>query len=152
MLVNGRCEHRWHLSPFCQGLSALSIWAGVWMDVPFRVDTGADATFLDYSCIAHLGVDVSSLPIKDDAGGVAGTLSYYEFPAQLRLEGETSKAKIFSGNIGILEETLTPAEQAELLAFVQQVEQRDVIRAEVLVQLAKKRGATVSNFLQEIRV
>ena len=50
------------------------------------------------------------------------------------------------------EETLTPAEQAELLAFVQQVEQRDVIRAEALVQLAKKRGTTVSNFLKEIRV
>ncbi|TEU15445.1 MAG: hypothetical protein E3J21_13180 [Anaerolineales bacterium] len=49
------------------------------------------------------------------------------------------------------EETLTPAEQAELLTFVQQVEQRDVVRAEALVQLAKKRGTTVSNFLQEIR-
>jgi predicted GNAT superfamily acetyltransferase len=50
------------------------------------------------------------------------------------------------------EETLTPAERAELLAFVQQVEQRDVVRAEALVQLAKKRGTTVSDFLQEIRV
>jgi len=49
-------------------------------------------------------------------------------------------------------ETLTPAEQAELLAFVQQVEQRDVIRVEALARLAKKRGKTVSNFLQEIRV
>ena len=45
------------------------------------------------------------------------------------------------------EETLTPAEQAELLAFVQQVEQRDVLRAEALVQLAKKRGTTVSELM-----
>ena len=48
------------------------------------------------------------------------------------------------------EETLTPAEQAELLAFVQQVEQRDVIRAEALVQLAKKRGATVSELMHTL--
>ena len=76
--------------------------SGVWIDVPFLVDSGADATFLDHSCIAYLEIDVSSLPIKDNAGGVAGTLSYYEFPAQLRLEGEANEAKIFSGNIGIL--------------------------------------------------
>ena len=76
--------------------------SGVWIHVPFLVDTGADATFLDYSCIAYLGIDVSSLPLKDDAGGVAGTLAYYDFPAQLRLEGEPNEAKIFSGNIGIL--------------------------------------------------
>jgi len=76
--------------------------SGVWIDVPFLVDSGADATFLDHSCIAYLGIDVSSLPVKDDAGGVAGTLSYYEFPTQLRLEGEANETKIFSGNIGIL--------------------------------------------------
>jgi predicted transcriptional regulator len=48
------------------------------------------------------------------------------------------------------EETLTPAEQAELLAFVQQVEQRDVVRAEALVQLAKKRGTTVSELMHTL--
>jgi predicted transcriptional regulator len=48
------------------------------------------------------------------------------------------------------EETLTPAEQAELLTFVQQVEQRDVIRAEALVQLAKKRGTTVSELMHTL--
>jgi hypothetical protein len=76
--------------------------AGVWLDVPFLIDTGADATFLDHGCIEYLGIDVSSLPIKDDAGGVAGTLSYYEFSTQLRLEGETDEARIFAGHIGIL--------------------------------------------------
>ena len=48
------------------------------------------------------------------------------------------------------EETLTPAEQAELLAFVQQVERRDIIRAEALVQMAKKRGATVSELMHTL--
>jgi alkylhydroperoxidase/carboxymuconolactone decarboxylase family protein YurZ len=48
------------------------------------------------------------------------------------------------------EETLTPVEQAELLAFVQQVEQRDVARAEALVQLAKKRGTTVSELMHTL--
>jgi alkylhydroperoxidase/carboxymuconolactone decarboxylase family protein YurZ len=47
-------------------------------------------------------------------------------------------------------ETLTPVEQAELLAFVQQVEQRDVARAEALVQLAKKRGTTVSELMHTL--
>jgi len=76
--------------------------SGAWVDVPFLVDSGADATFLDHSCLAYLGIDVSSLPVKDDAGGVAGSLSYYEFPARLRMEGESNEAKVFSGNIGIL--------------------------------------------------
>lgn len=48
------------------------------------------------------------------------------------------------------EEALTPVEQAELLAFVQQVEQRDVARAEALVQLAKKRGTTVSELMHTL--
>jgi len=36
--------------------------------------------------------------------------------------------------------TLTPAEHAELLTFVQRVERNDVAKAEALVHLAKKRG------------
>lgn len=76
--------------------------SGMWIDVPFLVDSGADATFLDHSCINYLGIDISSLSVKDDAGGVAGPLSYYEFPTQLRLEGEAREAKTFSGNVGIL--------------------------------------------------
>jgi len=48
------------------------------------------------------------------------------------------------------EETLTPVEQAELLAFVQQVEQRDVARAEALVRLAKKRDTTVSELMHTL--
>jgi hypothetical protein len=37
---------------------------------------------------------------------------------------------------------LTPAEHAELLQFVQRVEQADLRRVEALVELAKKRGVS----------
>lgn len=46
--------------------------------------------------------------------------------------------------------TLTPAEQAELLSFVQQIERQDLARAEALVSLARQRGVTVSTLLQEL--
>lgn len=76
--------------------------SGAWIGIPFLVNSGADATFLDYSCVDYLGIDVSSLPIRDDAGGVSSQLSYYELSVQLRLEGEAGAAKVFSGSIGIL--------------------------------------------------
>ncbi|MCZ7571036.1 MAG: hypothetical protein M5U01_21020 [Ardenticatenaceae bacterium] len=48
------------------------------------------------------------------------------------------------------EGTLTPEEHAELLAFVQQVEQQDVARTQALVDLAKKRGITVSKLMRSL--
>jgi hypothetical protein len=68
MIVRGRYvnisgSHR----PFV-ALSVLSP-SGAWIGIPFLVDSGADATFLDYSCVDYLGIDVSSLPIRDDVGG-----------------------------------------------------------------------------------
>jgi hypothetical protein len=45
---------------------------------------------------------------------------------------------------------LTPAEQAELLSFVQQVESHDLARVEAIVTLAHKRGTTVSALMQEL--
>jgi len=45
---------------------------------------------------------------------------------------------------------LSPAEQAELLAFVQQVERQDLARAEALVRLAQKRQMTVSTLLSDL--
>jgi len=46
--------------------------------------------------------------------------------------------------------TLSPAEQAELLALVQQVERQDLARAEALVRLAQKRQTTVSSVLRDL--
>jgi hypothetical protein len=48
------------------------------------------------------------------------------------------------------EGALTPAEQTELLSFVQQVESRNLARAEALVTLARKRGTTVSALMSEL--
>ncbi len=48
------------------------------------------------------------------------------------------------------EGTLSPAEQAELLAFVQRVERQDLARAEALVRLAQKRQTTVSALLRDL--
>ncbi len=48
------------------------------------------------------------------------------------------------------EGALTPAEQAELLSFVQQVESRDLARVEALCALARKRGTTVSALMREL--
>jgi hypothetical protein len=42
---------------------------------------------------------------------------------------------------------LTVSKQAELLQFVQQVEQRDLQRTEALIELAQKRGISVSALL-----
>jgi len=48
------------------------------------------------------------------------------------------------------EGTLTSAEHAELLAFVQKVERQDVARAQALVDLAKKREVTVSELMTDL--
>jgi transposase len=46
--------------------------------------------------------------------------------------------------------SLTPAEQAELLGFVQQVERQDLARVEALVNLARRRGVTVSTLMRKL--
>jgi hypothetical protein len=63
--------------------------------------------------------------------------------AQERLDALRQKSR---------EGALTPAEQAELLSFVQQVESRDLARAEALVTLARKRGTTVSALMSELNL
>lgn len=45
---------------------------------------------------------------------------------------------------------LTVSEQAELLQFVQQVEGYDLQRTEALIELAQKRGVSVSTLLTEL--
>ena len=44
---------------------------------------------------------------------------------------------------------LKPAEEAELLTFVQQVERQDYLRTEALVRLAQKRGVSFQSLLKE---
>ncbi len=45
---------------------------------------------------------------------------------------------------------LTPPEQAELLQFAQQVEEQDLRRVEALVNLAQKRGVTVTALMHDL--
>lgn len=49
-------------------------------------------------------------------------------------------------------ETITEQERTELLRLVEMAETADVIRAEALLALAKKRHATVSELLDELRL
>jgi len=99
MIVNGRYVSIDGIyCPFVK-VSVLSP-LGMWIDIPFLIDTGADATFLDHSCINYLGIDVSSLPVKDDAGGVTGVLSYYEFSLGCAWKGRQTKRKSFPVTLG----------------------------------------------------
>jgi hypothetical protein len=45
---------------------------------------------------------------------------------------------------------LTPAEQAELLSLVQQVEQQDLTRTKALIDLAHKRGISLTTLMEAI--
>jgi hypothetical protein len=47
---------------------------------------------------------------------------------------------------------LTLTEQADLLSFVQRVERQDLVRLEALVELARKRGITVSDLMRELGI
>jgi beta-glucosidase-like glycosyl hydrolase len=50
------------------------------------------------------------------------------------------------------EGTLTPSEHAELLQFVQQVEQQDLIRLEAMIELAQKRGISLADLLRDLGI
>jgi hypothetical protein len=81
--------------------------SGSWVPIPFLIDTGADATFLNHACVAHLDLDVSPLPLKSDASGVSGGFLYYETHIWLRLEAETGEARVFAGNLGVMADPVT---------------------------------------------
>jgi len=50
------------------------------------------------------------------------------------------------------DETLTPEEHAELLRYVQRVEQQDVTRAAALIELAQIRGVTFRELMQQLGI
>ena len=50
------------------------------------------------------------------------------------------------------EGSLTQVEQADLLSFVQQVEGQDLARVEALIELARKRGTTISDLMHELGI
>lgn len=72
-----------------------------WIVLPFLVDTGADATFLDHSCLQQLSIDLPGTTMQTEVTGVGGNTPFIEFSTQLRFRSETQENKIFVGTIGI---------------------------------------------------
>jgi hypothetical protein len=72
---------------------------GAWVPLPFLIDSGADATFLDASCLQQMGAD-SGAVFEQTASGVGGKAAHIQVTTALRLESEEG-AKTFTGAIGI---------------------------------------------------
>lgn len=72
---------------------------GTWIPLPFLIDSGADATFLDASCLQQTGADPKA-EAEQTAGGVGGKAIPVQLAAALRFTSEDG-TKTFSGTIGI---------------------------------------------------
>jgi hypothetical protein len=71
----------------------------VWIPLPFLIDSGADATFLDASCLRQIGADPDAVS-EQTATGVGGKAAHVQFSTSLRFES-LEGAKTFSGTIGV---------------------------------------------------
>ena len=72
---------------------------GAWLPVPFLIDSGADATFLDASCLRQMGADPGTVS-EQTASGVGGKAAHVQFATALQFES-VEGAKIFTGTIDI---------------------------------------------------
>lgn len=81
--------------------------------------------------------------LADDEEQALLTVVEQQLPPDLQARLDTLRAESHQRH-------LTVSEQAELLQFVQQVEQRDLQRTEALIELAQKRGISVSALLNEL--
>jgi hypothetical protein len=72
---------------------------GVWIALPFLIDSGADATFLDASCLQQMGV-VLGVATEQIASGVGGRAAHVQFATALQFESPEG-AKIFTGTLGV---------------------------------------------------
>jgi len=73
---------------------------GVYTALPFIIDTGADRTFLPFSAITLLDIDITNVTVKDDVSGVGGQATYFNFGTELVFIADDN-AKVFAGEIGI---------------------------------------------------
>lgn len=73
--------------------------SGAWIPLPFLIDSGADATFLDASCVQQLGINLEGAPQRS-VSGVGGQVSHVQFSTALRFESPEG-AKTFTGTIGV---------------------------------------------------
>ena len=73
--------------------------AGVWLPLPFLIDSGADATFLDASCLQQIGT-APGAGVEQTASGVGGKVMHTQLVTALRFISEDGM-KTFSGTIGV---------------------------------------------------
>jgi hypothetical protein len=72
---------------------------GAWIPLPFLIDSGADATFLDASCL-HQMATAPGVASERTVSGVGGKAAYIQFATALRFASEEG-AKTFTGTIGV---------------------------------------------------
>ena len=72
---------------------------GAWIPLPFLIDSGADATFLDATCLRQIGADSNAVP-EQTATGIGGKAAHIQFSTALRFESSEG-TKTFSGTIGV---------------------------------------------------
>ena len=58
---------------------------GMWIPLPFLIDSGADATFLDASCLQQIGAPSGTIS-EQTASGIGGKASHVQFSTTLRFE------------------------------------------------------------------
>ena len=72
---------------------------GVWIPLPFLIDSGADATFLDASCLQQIGANLEAMT-QQTASGIGGKAAHIQIATALRFVSEDG-TKTFSGTIGV---------------------------------------------------
>ena len=69
---------------------------GAWIALPFLIDSGADATFLDASCLQQMGT-APGVVTEQIASGVGGKAAHVQFSTALQFEAPEG-AKLFRGD------------------------------------------------------
>lgn len=72
---------------------------GMWIPLPFLIDSGADATFLDASCLQQIGATLGATS-EQSASGIGGKAAHLQFSTALRFESSEG-TKTFSGTVGV---------------------------------------------------
>jgi predicted aspartyl protease len=73
---------------------------GIWKQVVFLVDTGADCTVFSAAVADALGF--SSVPLRHKLGGVGGTTDSVEISTQVRLLRNDQADVVFRGQFGAM--------------------------------------------------
>lgn len=72
---------------------------GMWIPLPFLIDSGADATFFDASCLQQIGA-TSGTASERTASGIGGKASHVQFSTILRFESPEG-TRTFGGTVGV---------------------------------------------------